>query len=229
MGLDLVEFVMAVEDRFGIELSDDEAMHSETPSKLIDLIYSKVGQGSSKSCLTSRVFYSVRKALMQQFEWNRSQVVPGAPLEQLIPRPCRRVHWLRLRDILHAKHWVRLKRPSWLVWTIAVVCGALVASLKLGNEGISLWITLPALFAFWLFVLLLTRPLCLEIPPNLATVGDLTRYLLAYAPELSGSKIRPWSRADVATAIRELTVIELGVDPGDYREDAHFVKDLHAS
>ena len=42
MGLDLVELVMAVEERFGITLTDAEAEKAETPAKLIDLVVSKV-------------------------------------------------------------------------------------------------------------------------------------------------------------------------------------------
>ncbi len=44
MGLDLVELVMTVEDRFGITLSNDDAVRADTPGKLVDLIYSKLGQ-----------------------------------------------------------------------------------------------------------------------------------------------------------------------------------------
>ncbi len=37
------------------------------------------------------------------------------------------------------------------------------------------------------------------------------------------------SRSDVAAAVKELTIAELRIRPEDYREDAHFVKDLGAS
>ncbi len=230
MGLDLVELVMAVEDRFEVELSDDEAVHAETPGKLIDLVYAKVGQADSAGCLTSHVFYSVRRALMQLFEWHRSQVVPDARLEHLIPRKGRREQWLRLRDALQVGLGEPMKRPPLVVWLISILCSLLlIFAIMLRFDAISFWVTLPAVFVVWLLALLATRPLCLEIPPHLATVGQLTRYLVAYAPKLADAKSRGWTRADVAAAIRELTIAELGIHPQDYREDAHFVKDLRAS
>lgn len=230
MGLDLVELVMAVEERFGITLSDDDAMSAETPGKLIDLIYAKLDKGGSGECLTSRAFYLVRRALMQQFEWHRSQIVPAARLEELVPRKNRREAWQRLRVALQANQWPSLKRPPWLVGIIfALFCAMLVVALVLHLDGVSPWLTLPAVLAVLGLVMLATRPLCLEFPKERATVGQLTRFVVAYCPALFGPVGRRWSRADVAAAVRELTIEELGLTQSQYREDAHFVKDLHAN
>ena len=42
MGLDAVEIVMAVEDEFGITISDAEAAECRTPRMIIDLVVSKI-------------------------------------------------------------------------------------------------------------------------------------------------------------------------------------------
>lgn len=229
MGLDLVEVVMAVEERFGITLSDDDAFQADTPGKLIDLILSKVDKSGSSGWQTSRAFYMLRRALMEYFHWHRSQIVPHARLEELVPRQNRRDNWERLRARLQAGQWPSLKRPSWLAVSIASLASLMVVgALILHFRGVSTWLTIPAGIAILLLVMIATRPLCLEFPRERSTVGELTRYLVAFCPTLFGPEGRRWSRTDVATAIREITIEQLGISRSDYREEAHFVRDLHA-
>jgi len=46
MGLDIVEFVMDVEESFGISIPDDVAERFTTPRKLIDYILDRVPRSS---------------------------------------------------------------------------------------------------------------------------------------------------------------------------------------
>jgi hypothetical protein len=231
MGLDLVELVMAVEERFDITLSDDEAVAAETPGKLVDLIYRKLGQADPSGCLTRRAFFKVRKALMQSFECRRRQIAPSVRLEDLIPRPDRRARWQRLRSTLQMNRWEPLRPPAWLGWLLCGLGAALVALvLRLWSvHEVSLWLALTLAGAVYVLAGFTARPWCLELPIHLVTVGELTRYVVAYGPKLFEVPRGGWSRADIAAAVRELTIVELGIRPGDYREDAHFVKDLGAS
>jgi len=229
MGLDTIELVMAIEERFGITLSDAEMGHVTTPGQLVDLVFSKVQRADSAGYLTRHAFYALRRALMKQGQWHRSQIVPAARLEELVPRAGRRKAWLELKESLSAGSWPELKRPPWLV----VLLGAgfilmLLVAIKLHFDGVSYWLSFPAVFLAMAAALYLTRPLCLEFPAEQATVGQLSEFLVRAAPDLFGPEGRRWARPDVAAVIRSITIEELGLKPGQYREDAGFVQDLGA-
>ena len=45
MGLVLVELVMAVEERFGVPIPDQETQHLKTPRQLVDFVAKRVATG----------------------------------------------------------------------------------------------------------------------------------------------------------------------------------------
>ena len=145
--------------------------------------------------------------------------------------PCknRRHGWERLCAALQADRWPPLKRPAWLVWSISLLACAMTAAALIGQlRGVSPWITLPGALAVLVIVMLATKPLCLEFPAERSTVGQLTGFVVGFIPRVFEPGGRSWSRADVAAAIREITIEQLGISRDQYREDAHFVQDLHA-
>ncbi len=224
MGLDLIELVMAVEERFGIELSDAEAESAETPAKLIDLILSKVQTAPVSGWMTRHAFYALRRELVNTFSWHRSEIVPEAKLEQLIPKAGRQEAWERLGAALKAKDWPDLSRPAWFMFSMlgVFVAGGLVARFALHVSPWWLWMGLP----LWMLMIQVSKPLCYEFPRHRSTVGQLTTFLAGAAPQLFEPAGRSWSRSEVAAVIRDMTVEELGLKPGQYREDARFVEDL---
>ncbi|HEY5911644.1 MAG TPA: acyl carrier protein [Verrucomicrobiae bacterium] len=230
MGLDLVELVMSVEERFGITLSDAEAEQAVTPAKLIDIVVAKVQTNEPAVCMTSHVFYSVRRALMNEFSLPRARVVPAAQLDDLIPRVSRQAAWTRLHTALGAQVWPELKRPWWVVLALGILGGAvLLQAVAFHLMGFSLVLGLVAGLLVWSAAIVLTKPLGVEFSRNHATVGQLAEFLVAFAPGGRAGPSGRWSRPDVAAAIRELTIEQLGLKPGVYREDARFIQDLGGS
>lgn len=65
MGLESVELVMAWEEEFGISIADEEAASLLTPRMAIDLIASKIHQGSSAKFDRSTTQDEIRGILMQ--------------------------------------------------------------------------------------------------------------------------------------------------------------------
>jgi len=47
MGLDGVELIMATEEEFGVRFSDDEVYKFDTPAKVIDCIYERIGKDNT--------------------------------------------------------------------------------------------------------------------------------------------------------------------------------------
>ena len=67
MGLDGVELVMAVEEKFGITISDDEASNAFTVGDLKRLVRAKLEIAASAGCLTQRAFHLIRKNAIEEF------------------------------------------------------------------------------------------------------------------------------------------------------------------
>ena len=238
MGLDTVELVMALEEQFGVELKDDEWVSASTPKDVIDLICGKVQSADAATCMSQRAFYALRRALIKCCGRRRAEITPDATLESLIPRERRREDWERLGVELlvgppdaapksdRPPDWPALRRPEWLVallLSLAVAAG--LAALVLWQSG---WAALGVVAALVSLEWGLTVPWCREFPREIATVGQLARRLIGIAPKIFEPEGRRWRREDVAQVVRDITIEQLGLKPGQYREDARFIEDLGA-
>jgi hypothetical protein len=63
MGLEGVELVMALQERFGVAISDAEAEASVTPAAVVELIFGKLRNTDERVCVSQRAFYLLRKGL----------------------------------------------------------------------------------------------------------------------------------------------------------------------
>src|SRR2546425_8924482 len=68
MGLDSVEFVMALEEAFGLYIPDVDAVSLTTPRKVIDYLEKRLAPAESPQCVDQMAFYSVRRAAMRVLE-----------------------------------------------------------------------------------------------------------------------------------------------------------------
>jgi hypothetical protein len=76
MGLDLVEFTIAIEDAFGIFIPDEDAEGLATPGQLVAYLEGRL-QGGTSACLEQRAFYELRKAGMQVLDRPREAFRPS--------------------------------------------------------------------------------------------------------------------------------------------------------
>lgn len=63
MGLDSVELIMSVEDKFGIRIEDSEAEKIYTVQEFADIVFSKISFNPTNKCMSQIVFFKIRKAL----------------------------------------------------------------------------------------------------------------------------------------------------------------------
>lgn len=108
MGLDLVEFTIAVEDAFQIGIPDADAARIRTPGLLVDYLTTRLPKSDSTSCLEQRAFYVVREAAMRVFDQARSSVHPDLRWDDLIPPGKRRDYWHLLHHAAGTSKWPRL-------------------------------------------------------------------------------------------------------------------------
>jgi hypothetical protein len=231
LGLDAVEIVMTIEEKFRILISDDEAQEATTPGKLVDLVLSKVTTSKQPSCLSSRAFYLLRRRGMDEFKLPRKAFSPNTPLEEIVPKHARKQSWNGLKKAMGASVWPELCRPRPLLYGLAIVVlvvfgvsGVLIGH-SVGSWNLALVCALSvAVIAGWLAALA-TRPLKLAFPPWYQSAGDLAHFLVAQNPGLFQIEKDTWTRERVWTLVRDIIIKQTGVT--DFTKDSHFVKDIH--
>ena len=83
MGLDSVELVMAIEEEFGIDIPDRDAEKMTTVGEVYEWLKTRIATTDPIACLTQRVFYQLRRALIANYGLERRliEIVPeGLPV-----------------------------------------------------------------------------------------------------------------------------------------------------
>src|SRR3954470_21071746 len=112
MGLDVVEFIMAVEDAFGLEIPDSEAALLATPGLVIDYLAAHLPSGGAEAgaCLSRRAFYKLRRETCARLGVDRSAVRADMPLATLFLGDEGKRAWQDVQIEVGAAHWPRLGR-----------------------------------------------------------------------------------------------------------------------
>lgn len=84
MGLDTVELVFAYEEEFGIEIPPEVAENIITVGDMYRFVRMKVLSVSPVDCLSQKVFYKLRRALIQNYGLQRNEIGPETILTDLI-------------------------------------------------------------------------------------------------------------------------------------------------
>ena len=229
MGLDGVELVMEVEETFGFSIPDEDAAALHTVGKLYDYIMDHRFRGRREGCLTSVVFYKLRRALMLVLEIPRSGVRPPVPLATIISTHRRRF-WadlqrtlgLRLPELVRPR-WVTRSATAVAVCLVAAAAVFLVAELGISAAVVPIWGTV-CLVSYVVYQT--TKPLAVEFRPDFATIGGLTKAVLRKNYAAISDECDRASADEAWETLRAIIVEQLGVRAGDVTREASFVKDL---
>jgi len=96
MGLDAVELVLRAEEAFDIRISDEEAEKVSTVNDFYELILSKKGNSFANRCLSSYVFYKIRKSLLKLTDLHREEITPSLSTEKIFPKDNLTILWMQL-------------------------------------------------------------------------------------------------------------------------------------
>jgi len=108
VGLDLLEFTLAIEESFAIYLPDVDAVRVTTPAELIDYLEQRLPPSASAQCLDQLAFYAVRRAAMRLLHKPRNEFRPDTAWTELLPEKHRRRHWQLLQQAVGVPRWPRL-------------------------------------------------------------------------------------------------------------------------
>jgi acyl carrier protein len=243
MGLDGVEIVMKVEETFDVVIENSEVERIATPGQLIELVLSKVGQTHHAACLTQRAFHRLRTSLTRELGFDRKTITPDTSLATLFPRPTRRSGIRQLESNLGMQRKLEFVRPGWLTsWLVVsavtggIAIGGFIKWRPVSSASLTLNLALGSpIVAGALFMIVygwagyfMTRSMAFEFEPSVATVGGLSRWIVAKAPEVVCVPPGAWSREHVEERVRQIVIDVMGCEK-EYRKDARFVEDLGMS
>jgi len=227
MGLDLVELVMACEERYGIIVPDEDAGQFSTVGDLHEFILGALQKTSPPDqCLTSAAFYKFRRAAMEALGLPRRTIRPDSSVSDLVPWRERRRFWIYLREIVGLPV-PRLERPSVLVLLSFSLYALIVFGLFATKAGTTLLVTSALVIP--LVIVVITEPFARDLPSGVFTVRDLIKssvppdeLIAAGNPDSAKS----WDRERLWDDLKQLVVSQLGVKPEQVVPTARFYHDL---
>jgi hypothetical protein len=174
--------IRAIEDSFGIRVSEDDIRESRTLGELGEYFRRRIGDSSRAQLETAAISYRLRLGLRESFGIARDTITNDTQLDTLFPRAGRLEKWIALEDAAQLTL-PSLTHPRWLA------IGSLAACLLAMGVGIGIfwhgWSTDQRLFGlivapFWPFMLwwmalYFTRGLARSFPHDCQTFGDLVR------------------------------------------------------
>ena len=95
MGLDSVELLMSVEDKFGIQIEDSEAEKINTVQDFADVVYSKIIINPTNKCLSQIVFYRIRK-VFRKLDLANKEISPETKISEFLSQTELKEKWLLL-------------------------------------------------------------------------------------------------------------------------------------
>jgi hypothetical protein len=228
MGLDLMELVLAVEDAFGFSIPDEDVAKLDTMGKLYEDILAHRFQSENQGCLTSIVFYRLRRAMMAVLDVPRKNVRVATRLSVIIPRHRRRA-WHAIQKAARLRL-PPLRRPDWVnaVLVTAVLVLAIATPLLLGRTLLNGAIVVGILAAVGGGYLLswLTIPLAFAFQPFCHTVGELTLASLARNFQALHQEAGASNAAEVWDMLCRCVAKEFGIEAGGLTKETNFLKDL---
>ena len=108
MGLDSVEFVIALEQSFALYIPDADAVDLTTPRQVIEYLEKRLASGESSQCLDQMAFYSVRRAAMGILERPRGDFTPQTRWDEVLESKYRRRQWQLVGQATGLPKWPRL-------------------------------------------------------------------------------------------------------------------------
>lgn len=232
MGLDAVELVMAVEEKFGISITDEEATRAVTVGDLKCLVRAKLDVTDGDGCLTQRAFHLIRKKAIAEFGVLRRNLKPDTTLDTVVPESTRRESWQNFQVALGVTGFRELVRSN--------TVNLMITTVALSSIVVPVWYGAlhPLHFALWAFLgvvlgsllalglVRLTRPMKTEFRVGHDKVRDLARFLVANYPQQIGKpRISKWTEEGISCLLREVIIDKLAVT--EFDDNSRFVKDLH--
>ncbi len=230
MGLDSVELVLKIEKCFDITIPDQEAEKITTVGKMYDVVWQHLEGKSSNKCNSQILFYRLRKAAAEIFNFPKQQFLLDAVPEDVFPKENRReVYKLFSKDNNLSLPNLKLTKP-WAIFLslfgLITVLGTLICAIIFVNFcDNSKWF-----FLFPISGLLLTSLLSKAVDTKRIIISENTvRIFVEKTLVLNYEKLSKengYNRKEVEMIINQIIVDKIGVDEDEISPEKSFADDL---
>jgi acyl carrier protein len=219
MGLESVELVLAIEEEFGIEIADADAVNLATPRMLADYVVARLGHPGVDEgrCLSQAGFYRIRAALVNRFGARRGDIRPESPIRPFLQGDLRK-QWRELAEAIDAPQLPKLQCRKRVELPL-ILALPLATVLLLAWSGASAWAVLLAGLVGWIAGAGIADRLADQLPSEPATVAALVPYVRI--PERAH-----WTPGYVLQRVIQITSVQPNIPWARIRPDDHFVEDL---
>ena len=83
-GLDGVELIMAIEEEFGVDIPNEAAERMVRVGDTYEYLKDRLNSSPSQHCLSQRIFYKLRRALLKNYVVKRRDITPDTQLSAVI-------------------------------------------------------------------------------------------------------------------------------------------------
>ena len=244
MGLDSIELVMRVEETFDVKFSDQVLAETQTVGDLylvlLTLLHTRMVTKENCStdaegrCVSSRLFYCIRRLLVNSGSVSRKEVRVDQPLERLIPWWRRRKFWKQFQKETEYRL-PRLRRSGWIVTLIILLIFVFFTQVILlistfftlsRNSLESGLIAMVVTICLVYLAGLLVRPLDVCLPPDTKTVRNLIEMTLPLNLQQTVNEINREVAANVWKTLQYTIADVLDLQPRDIKRESTWFGDL---
>lgn len=226
LGEDTWELFAVIEESFDIKFGPYEEVVGKTVGELAKCISCGSKYPRAEQCISSAVFYRMRRSFLSLFGTAQGKIDPTTHLSKLLPWGSRRSRWRQLQENLDLTL-PSLTYPTWLLLlslTIAITLG--IVSWPYSRSSTSIPVVVLCLFAAWLCLALLLTPFARGFPSSCDTFGDLVRLALARNYAVFASQYGASSEEQILLLLRQLIAGVVSIDVKDIKPETRIPQGL---
>lgn len=237
MGLDGVELIMAIEEEFDIQISDEEASRLLTPRQVAELIAKKfkISNLSYEKYLLHKKFNIFRKFLIDEIDIERQKIIPNALISDLLqnnlPQQWKKIsRFVANGKISPLERSKKLKAAiqhcAWLLAIISAVIPAIYFSYKNTPYLLIVYLIITVMIISFL-AQFFEKKFATEIPEHLNTVGKISTYLDLSIHTKNAPINIELNFDNILLRVIKITHEQLQIPIDQIMPDSHFIDDLN--